>query len=461
VTSVTESISKAEEEQGGTVKTAVDQSSRGRGKARSRVVILVVALIVAGVAAVAATGQTKTQKDVTITWMTFETPNLPASFWEDVRTRFEAANPGISVKRLVTPSLDRDGYAKQLLASGQFPDVLQAITPQDYVSQGLLYAFSPAEVASWHVTTPGAGTIGGKQYSIPNEAQVIPLVYYNKSIFAKLHLRIPTTWAQFLAVCKKIKAAGITPLELGGSKDTWGSWIFLGGIFSTDVLGKDPNWIVQRKAGKVHFTDLLVKRAFTKWAALAKAGYFNKDALSLDYPHMQQEFLAGKAAMYPMGSWAASASAVGASKFGTGVFRIPTANGAIVEPDFAAGGVFVSAKSANLAAAKKLAQFWALDKKTDDALATNDAGLMTIKGYEPPSGLPAVYYQTAKLFTQPSTATRKIKRVDVMFFNRGDRASAPGMDTYYAQAAQNILLGKSVDSQLKFLDVQWDKASRK
>jgi ABC-type glycerol-3-phosphate transport system substrate-binding protein len=443
------------------VKIAVDRNSRRGPRVRSLIGALVVAIVVAGVSAMAATGQTKHKQDVTITWMTFETPNLPASFWEDVKTRFEAANPGIKVTRLVTPSLDRDGYAKQLLASGQFPDVLQAITPQDYTSQGLLYAFTPAEVASWHVTTPNAGTIGGKQYSIPNEAQVIPLLYYNKAIFAKLHLQIPKTWAQFVAVCKKIKAAGITPLELGGSKDTWGSWIFLGGIFSVDVLGKDPNWIVERKAGKVHFTDPLVARAFNKWAALAKAGYFNKDALSLDYPHMQQEFLDGKAAMYPMGSWAASSSAVGASKFGTGVFRIPSDDGSIVEPDFAAGGVFVSAKAANLDAAKKLATFWALDKKTDDALATNDAGLMTIKGYVPPSGLPGVYYQTAKLFTQPSSAKQKVKRVDVMFFNRGDRASAPGMDAFYAQAAQNILLGKSVQSQLKFLDAQWDKASGK
>jgi raffinose/stachyose/melibiose transport system substrate-binding protein len=432
------------------------RTSRRRRALLGTVALLLVA---AGVAALTAAAQTKRQQDVTITWMTFETPNLPASFWEDVRTRFEAANPGINVKRLVTPTLDRDGYAKQLLASGQFPDVLQAITPQDYVSQGLLYAFTPAEVASWHVTTPKAGTIGGKQYSIPQEAQVIPLVYYNKSIFRKLHLKVPTTWAQFVAVCKKIKAAGITPIELGGSKDTWASWIFLGGIFSVDVLGKNPNWIVQRKSGKVHFTDPLVRNAFAKWAALAKAGYFNKDALSLDYAHMQQEFLAGKAAMYPMGSWAASAPAVGASKFGTGVFRLPSANGTIVEPDFAAGGVFVSAKSDHLDAAKKLAQFWALDKKTDNALARNDAGLMTIKGYKAPSGLPAVYYQTLKLFTQPSTKKHKVKRVDVMFFNRGDRASAPGMDAFYAQAAQSILLGKSVQSQLKFLDAQWKKAS--
>jgi len=429
---------------------------RIRGRPGRLVIALAFTFIVTGLVAYAANAQkTKRQDTVTITWMTFETPNLPASFWDDVKNRFEAANPTINVKRIVTPTLDRDGYAKQLLASGQFPDVLQAITPQDFVKSGLLAPFTKAEVASWHVTQPYAGSIGGKQYSIPNEAQVIPLVYYNKAVFRKLHLSAPKTWAQFVRLCGRIKASGRTPLMLGGSTDSWASWIFLGGIFSTDVLGKNPNWILQRKAGKVHFTDPLVARAFTKWAALAKAGYFNKNALSLSYTRMQQEFLAGKAVMYPMGSWAASASAVGKAPFGVGVFRIPTASGAAVEPDFAAGGVFVSAKSEHLAAAKKLAQFWALDKKDLRTLAINDAGLMTVKGFKPPSGLPPVYYQTLALFDQP----KHVKRVDVMFFNRGDRASVANMDTYYARAAQNIILGKSVQSQLKYLDAQWRQAA--
>jgi len=34
------------------------------------------------------------------------------------------------------------------------------------------------------------------------------------------------------------------------------------------------------------------------------------------------------------------------------------------------------------------------------------------------------------------------------------------MDSFYASAAQNILLGRSVQSQLKFLDVQWNKAEK-
>src|SRR6476469_3343114 len=232
-------------------------------------------------------------------------------------------------------------------------------------------------------------------------------------------------------------------------------------MFSTDVLGQNPNWILQRKQNKVHFTDPLVAKVFNAWAGLAKAGYFNKDALSVNYAGLQQEFLDGKKAMYRIGTWAASETAVGAAKVGVRVFRLPPFSGAPVQAVFTNGGAVVSAKSAHLDAAKKLAAFWSLDPQTNAILAKNDAGLIATKGFKQPSGLPSVFYRTAALYQQKSTRQHPLKNVDVMFFNNGDRASAPGMDGFYASAAQNILLGRSVQSQLKFLDAQWTKAAKK
>jgi ABC-type glycerol-3-phosphate transport system substrate-binding protein len=426
-----------------------------------RIAAVIAALVGMSILVVSASASPTRQRDnVTITWMMFETSNLPLSYWQDIVDRFEAKNPGITVKLLPSPTTDRDAYAKQLLASGQFPDVLQSITLQDYTQQGLLYAWTPAEQKTWNVLFPTAGQLNGKQYNIPNSSQVIPLIYYNKSIFTKLHLKVPTTWSQFLAICAKIKASGTTPIAIGGSQDTWTSWIFLGGMFSTDVLGQNPNWILQRKQNKVHFTDPLVAKVFNAWAGLKKADYFNKNALSLNYAGMQQEFLDGKEAMYPMGTWAASATAVGAAKFGVGVFRLPPFSGPPVQAVFTNGGAVVSAKSAHLDAAKKLARFWSLDPQTNATLAKNDAGLIATKGFRQPTGLPAVFYQTAALYNQKSTTQHPLKNVDVMFFNNGDRASVPGMDAFYATAAQNILLGHSVQSQLKFLDQQWNKAAK-
>src|SRR4029077_12084715 len=142
-------------------------------------------------------------------------------------------------------------------------------------------------------------------------------------------------------------------------------------------------------------------------------------------------------AMYPMGTWAASATAVGASKFGTGGFRLPPFSGPPVQAVFTNGGAVVNAKSAHLAEAKKLAAFWSLDPQTNATLAKNDAGLIATKGFKQPTGLPSVFYKTAALYQQQSTKQHPVKAVDVMFFNNGDRASVPGMDTFYATAAQN------------------------
>jgi len=75
--------------------------------------------VAASVAALGATAASARHRDnITITWMMFETANLTHSYWQDIVNRFEAKNPGINVQLLPSPTLDRDAYAKQLLASG-------------------------------------------------------------------------------------------------------------------------------------------------------------------------------------------------------------------------------------------------------------------------------------------------------------------------------------------------------
>ena len=37
-------------------------------------------------------------------------------------------------------------------------------------------------------------------------------MFYNKAVFAKYHLSAPTTYSQFLAVCKTLKSHGVQPL---------------------------------------------------------------------------------------------------------------------------------------------------------------------------------------------------------------------------------------------------------
>ena len=47
-------------------------------------------------------------------------------------------------------------------------------------------------------------------------------IYYNKKIYADLGLKIPITWAEFMANNEKIKTAGNVPV-VQTYKDTWTS----------------------------------------------------------------------------------------------------------------------------------------------------------------------------------------------------------------------------------------------
>jgi len=148
---------------------------------------------------------------VTLTYMTFLTPDLTASFWSTSIAAAEQAVPGVTIKQVVDPTTDRDTYAKTLLQSGQFPDLLQSITPSLYTSAGLLTPFPSSWISSNFILP---NDIKGNDYIPPTNSQIIPLVYYNKALFAKAGVTPPTTWAEFMADCAKLKAAGVDDATL-------------------------------------------------------------------------------------------------------------------------------------------------------------------------------------------------------------------------------------------------------
>src|SRR5206468_4555882 len=140
-----------------------------------------------------------------ITFLTFETPNLTPAYWDAAIKRVTDKNPEIKVKKLVAPTADgRTAYAKQLLQSGQFPDVMIAVSPAGFAEAGNLYAWSPSELTDFQF--PDNGAIKGKVYQLPANTQTIPIVYYNKSLFAQAGLTgPPKTYPQLLDDAAKLK----------------------------------------------------------------------------------------------------------------------------------------------------------------------------------------------------------------------------------------------------------------
>ncbi|MFD7428516.1 ABC transporter substrate-binding protein [Streptomyces sp. NPDC059818] len=331
--------------------------------------------------------------DVTLSLLTFETPNLTASYWDDIITRTSAKVPGVKIKKLVAPSAEqRNEYTRQLDSTGALPDIMVAIDPAGLAEGGRLAQFSKKELADW--TSPDANSFNGKIYQLPTNSQTWQ-IYYRKADFEKAGITTPPKkWDDLLAAVGKLKAADIKPFVIGGgAPDGLGPrWTFAQ-LVADEVYAKDPKWLDKLTAGKTDFSDPLFVNAATKMRALA--GKENVDNLSATYPQAQEAFLKGKGAMYPMGSWF-PASPDKAQQKEFGAFPMPTQDGSLVMPVYTGGGLSVSAKSPDVAKAKK----WAVEfsKLNADGGARYDGLFVALKGYKPPAGLPSLYNTTLGLY---------------------------------------------------------------
>jgi len=372
-----------------------DQQGALMGKPTNRIVIAA-ALSLAVLTSCSVGGESKgggAPGDVTLSLLTFETPNLTAAYWDDIIAKTSAKVPGVKIEKLVAPSAEqRNQYARQLDSTGSLPEIMVAVDPVGLAEAGKLAQFSEQELADW--ATPTANSFEGKIYQLPTNSQTWQ-IYYQKAAFAKAGITAPpATWNELLAAVDKLKAADIAPFVIGaGAPDGFGPrWTFAQ-LVGTEVYAKDPKWLDKLVAGQTTFSDPLFVEAANKMKALASKS--NVDNLSATYAEAQEDFLAGKGAMYPMGSWFPAAPDE-AQQQQIGVFPMPTGDGSLVVPTFTGGGVSVSAKADDVPKAKQ----WAIEfsKQNADGGARYDGLFVALKNYQPPTDLPPLYNATLDLY---------------------------------------------------------------
>jgi raffinose/stachyose/melibiose transport system substrate-binding protein len=392
----------------------------------------------------------------TITFLTFETPNLTPEYWDEAIGRVIDEHPEIEVERLVSPTDDRTEYARQLLASGQFPDVMIAVSPAGFAEAGNLYAWTDAELEEF--LFPDNGAVGGKVYQLPANTQTIPVVYYNKDLFAQAGITAPpTTYDELLAVAEQLKAAGIKPFVAGGQHDSIGPlWA---GILGTEVYAGNPDWMHDRRAGEVSFCDDDFKAGAVKLADLASKGYIDPADVSRDHAAVQEAFLAGDGAMYPMGNWFAAGvdTAEEPPPFEIGQFFWPSDDGSMVVPAFTGGGLLVNADSEHLDAARTFALEFQLDPENLDNSARVDGLFPAIEGWEPSEDVGPTYQEGFDLYEQGLEADAIVPSFG---FESGDDGMLPGVVESWDASAVDLITGnKSVDQVCEFLDDEWEAAS--
>jgi len=163
----------------------------------------------------------------TVKWLHLEVNPAQIKIWEEVARDFEAKNPGTKVEMQFLENESYKAKLPTLLQSNDRPHIIyswaggvlkaqiEAGVLQDITAQiaDIKDTIAPAALAAF--------TRDGKTYGLPFAQSQVGFIY-NKELMAKGGVDGTTikTWDDLLGAVKKLKAAGVTPLTVGGG-DKW------------------------------------------------------------------------------------------------------------------------------------------------------------------------------------------------------------------------------------------------
>lgn len=261
---------------------------------------------------------------------------------QSVADQYAKDHPGFSLNLITTP--DRPSYIQKyetLAAADKLPELFDTdATPfakkladqgkmvnvdQMLKDFGLYDDYRPSALAYQKFDD-------GSLYMIPFEygAEVF---WYNKALFKKAGVDVPTSLDDFPAMCEQLKASGTIPIAIDGA-DQWPleRWIAYQ-PFRTD----GPDYIKNLKSAGAKFSDPAGKKSAEWLSALGKAQCFEEGFSSVGYADAQALFTTGQAAVYNMGTWELGALATDALDAGVrddvDFFTLPTVANSATQPN--------------------------------------------------------------------------------------------------------------------------------
>ena len=271
--------------------------------------VLVIASVLLAACGGATTPAPVSNEPVTISMMMWGDP-AELEVWNQIVADFHTANPNITVKVEVS---DWDSYwtkLKTMLSAGTPPDVFTMDAPLylDYQSRGVLLNLqpyldkNPGMLDDVYPQTLEAYKTADGMYGLPRDFQTIVL-FYNKDMFDAAKVAYPTadwTYDDLRNAAKSLTITGSDgkTTQYGFYSDLWdmelvwseGIWAYGGDIVNADhtkTLVGEPKAL---EAWQLFHDMMFVDKS---WPDATTAGEYGGDP-----------FLAGVAAMTPIGHWA-------------------------------------------------------------------------------------------------------------------------------------------------------------
>ena len=150
------------------------------------------------------------------------------TFYEETARQFEVLRPGVEIRLYGDPRI-ADQVSVRVIG-GQYPDATSAgyVPWPALIKAGKVLDLTPylqgpdwEGDAPWGTTfQPGAidsWRVDGKVYGLPFAYSCWSL-FYNRGMFRAHGWAKPRTWGDFFALCDRIRATGIAPLSLPGTR---------------------------------------------------------------------------------------------------------------------------------------------------------------------------------------------------------------------------------------------------
>lgn len=236
---------------------------------------------------------------------------------------FKKANPAVEFEVTAVQTANFTTTLKTMIAAGDTPDIIFGKPKEvsDLVKAGHIADISNASfIKNLNKDALPAVTIDGKVYGIPIDLQTIG-VFYNKDVFAKYKIAVPTTWTQFIAACDTLKAKGVAPFA-HPYKDNW--TLFVDFYADEYVARQDaPSFYSDIESGGKKFSDSkYFKDALQRF--LKRVSYNAGDDWGTDNSTAENNLAVGKAGMYLMGNWCVGDFVKNFPKANIGYFPVPS-----------------------------------------------------------------------------------------------------------------------------------------
>ena len=289
----------------------------------------------------AAAPATPAAEKVTLRVLIHQNPPM-VEFMNTFNEQFQAKYPNITVDMAIVNAselstvtqtrltandidvIDMFGFSNQAqpymqnVAAPNWQTLIDAGLLMDLTAQPFIKNYDQAAITD-------AGTYNGKVYQVNLGRVSYSGIYYNKDLFTANNVAVPTTWSELVAACATFKAAGVECMTAGG-KDGWpifvGAYGLIGASYPNQAQLVEGLW-----TGSTKWNDAKSLDMWSKMQIYAR-DMMEPGASGIAGDAAPGRFASGAVAMFPGGTWYASAIEAAEPGFAWGYIPFPGSDNA-------------------------------------------------------------------------------------------------------------------------------------